>query len=143
MSGEVPADISITGIRRRQYDQGRGPSLRCGPQAGDCPARAHPTKYVTTEYPAMLSHIIKKELIMLTHAQHASPTAVICDNLEYFGGGPAKGDPDPRAVWDESEALAGLETVLDAFVEEIAPDGTLPASTDAVSAATGFDPPMG
>ena len=61
---------------------------------------------------------------MLTHAQHASPTAVICENLEYFGGGPNRGEPDPRAVWDETEALAGLETVLDAFVEEIAPDGT-------------------
>ena len=61
---------------------------------------------------------------MLTHAQHASPTAVICENLERFGGAPAKGEPDPRAIWDESEALAGLETVLDAFVEEIAPDGT-------------------
>ena len=61
---------------------------------------------------------------MLTHAQHASPTAVICENLERFGGTPARGEPDPRAIWDESEALAGLETVLDAFVEEIAPDGT-------------------
>ena len=61
---------------------------------------------------------------MLTHAQHASPTAVICENLEYFGGGPNRGEPDPRAVWDETEALAGLGTVLDTFVEEIAPDGT-------------------
>lgn len=61
---------------------------------------------------------------MLTHAQHASPTAVICENLERFGGAPARDEPDPRAIWDESEALAGLETVLDAFVEEIAPDGT-------------------
>ena len=61
---------------------------------------------------------------MLTHAQHTSPTAVICENLERFGGAPARGEPDPRAIWDESEALAGLEIVLDAFVEEIAPDGT-------------------
>ena len=61
---------------------------------------------------------------MLTHAQQLSPTAVICENLEYFGGGPARGEPDPRAVWDETEALIGLGTVLDAFVEEIAPDGT-------------------
>ena len=61
---------------------------------------------------------------MLTHAQHSSPTAVICENLEYFGGGPNRGEPDPRAVWDETEALTGLETILDAFVKEIAPDGT-------------------
>ena len=61
---------------------------------------------------------------MLTHAQHASPTAVICENLQYFGGGPNRGEPDPRAVWDEFEALQGLKTILDAFVDEIAPDGT-------------------
>ena len=61
---------------------------------------------------------------MLTHAQQLSPTAVICENLERFGGGPAKGDPDPRAVWDETEALAGLDNVLDIIVDEIAPDGT-------------------
>ena len=28
---------------------------------------------------------------MITHAQHASPTAVICENLQYFGGGPNRG----------------------------------------------------
>ena len=61
---------------------------------------------------------------MLTHAQQLSPTAVICENLERFGGAPARGEPDPRAIWDETEALIGLGTVLDAFVEEIAPDGT-------------------
>ena len=61
---------------------------------------------------------------MLTHAQQLSPTAVICENLERFGGAPARGEPDPRAIWDETEALIGLGTVLDTFVEEIAPDGT-------------------
>ena len=65
-----------------------------------------------------------KELIMLTHAQQLSPTAVICENLERFGGAPAKGEPDPRAVWDETEALAGLDNVLDILVDEVAPDGT-------------------
>ena len=58
------------------------------------------------------------------HNQRLSPTAVICENLERFGGAPAKGDPDPRAVWDRDEALAGLEKVLDAVVDDIAPDGT-------------------
>ena len=63
---------------------------------------------------------------MNAHLHHpsTSPTAVICENLERFGGAPARGEPDPRAVWDESEALAGLETILDAFIEEVAPDGT-------------------
>ena len=63
---------------------------------------------------------------MLAHLHHSntSPTAVICDNLERFGGAPARGEPDPRAVWDETEALAGLDNVLDIIVDEIAPDGT-------------------
>ncbi len=58
------------------------------------------------------------------HHANTSPTAVICENLEYFGGRPNRGEPDPRAVWDEAEALAGLDTILDAFVDEVAPDGT-------------------
>ena len=60
----------------------------------------------------------------LEHTQAVSPTAVICDNLEQFGGAPAKGEPDPRAIWDRDEALTGLDTILDTFVDEIAPDGT-------------------
>ena len=60
----------------------------------------------------------------LEHTQSVSPTAVICENLQRFGGAPAKGEPDPRAVWDRDEALAGLETILDTFVDDIAPDGT-------------------
>ena len=52
---------------------------------------------------------------------HAS---VICEHREYFGGRPNPGEPDPRAVRDESEILAGLETILDAFVDEVAPCGT-------------------
>ena len=57
------------------------------------------------------------------HSSSLSPTAVICENLERFGGAPARGEPDTRAVWDESEALAGLDSILDAFVDEVAPDG--------------------
>lgn len=52
------------------------------------------------------------------------PAAVICENFEYFGGRPNPGEPDPRAVRDESETLAGVDTFLDAFVDEVAPDGT-------------------
>ena len=35
-----------------------------------------------------------------------------------------RGEPDTRAVWDHDEALAGLESILDTLVEEVAPDGT-------------------
>ncbi len=58
------------------------------------------------------------------HHPNTSPTAVICENLERFGGAPARGEPDPRAVWDEKEALTGLDNILNLFVEEVAPDGT-------------------
>ena len=58
---------------------------------------------------------------LVAHPDHAS---VICENLEYFGGRPNPGEPDPRAVRDESETLAGLDTFLDAFVDEVAPDGS-------------------
>ena len=63
---------------------------------------------------------------MLAHLHHSntSPTAVICENLQRFGGAPARGEPDTRAVWDETEALEGLDNVLDLIVDEIAPDGT-------------------
>ena len=54
-------------------------------------------------------------------ADHA---AVVCENIEHFGGRPNPGEPDPRAVRDESETVAGLDTFLDAFADEIAPDGT-------------------
>ena len=58
------------------------------------------------------------------HHSNTSPTAVICENLQRFGGAPARGEPDTRAVWDETEALEGLDNVLDLIVDEIAPDGT-------------------
>ena len=58
------------------------------------------------------------------HQLNLSPTAVICENLERFGGGPARGEPDTRAIWDHDEALAGLESILDTIVDDIAPDGT-------------------
>ncbi len=60
----------------------------------------------------------------MNHPQQLSPTAVVCENLETFGGGPARGEPDTRAVWDKTEALEALDRILDGIVEEIAPDGT-------------------
>ena len=60
----------------------------------------------------------------LEHTQAVSPTAVICENLQQFGGAPARGDPDTRAIWDHDEALLGLDKVVNLFVDEIAPDGT-------------------
>ena len=59
----------------------------------------------------------------LEHNQSVSPTAVICENLERFGGAPNRDEPDPRAIWDRTEALLGIESVLDTFIELIVPDG--------------------
>ena len=58
-----------------------------------------------------------------TRTRCATASSGICENLEQFGGAPAKGEPDPRAIWDRDEALAGLDTILDNVVDEIAPDG--------------------
>ena len=52
-----------------------------------------------------------------------SPTAAICENAALFGAAPGRDDPDPREVWDADGALASLDRVLDAVVEDIAPDG--------------------
>ena len=55
---------------------------------------------------------------------NTSPTATVCDNLQLFGGAPEKGEPDPREIWDRTEALVGLEKAIACLIEDIAPDGT-------------------
>ena len=44
----------------------------------------------------------------LNHSE-TSPTASVCDNLQLFGGAPEMGETDTRVIWDEDEALAGIE----------------------------------
>ena len=56
--------------------------------------------------------------------QGASPTAVICDNLELFGGSPAADEPDTRDVWDQDEALAAIDEAFSLLADVVAQDGT-------------------
>ena len=53
-----------------------------------------------------------------------SPTATVCENLQLFGGAPELGETDNRVIWDEDEALAGIEQAVRILAQAVAPDGT-------------------
>ena len=53
-----------------------------------------------------------------------SPTAAVCENLQLFGGAPELGETDTRVIWDEDEALAGIQQVVHILAQSVAPDGT-------------------
>ena len=53
-----------------------------------------------------------------------SPTAAVCENLQLFGGAPELGETDTRVIWDDDEALAGIEQVVHILAQSITPDGT-------------------
>ena len=53
-----------------------------------------------------------------------SPTAAVCENLQLFGGAPELGETDTRVIWDEDEALAGIEQAVHILEQAVAPDGT-------------------
>ena len=55
---------------------------------------------------------------------YASPTAAICDHAALYGATPEPGEPDNRVVWDEAEAVAGIEQTVHTLIQSIAPDGT-------------------
>ena len=61
----------------------------------------------------------------IDHEPHgASPTAVICDNLELFGGSPAADEPDTRELWVQDEALAAINEAFSLLADVVAQDGT-------------------
>ena len=55
---------------------------------------------------------------------YASPTAAICDSAALHGATPGPDEPDNRFLWDESEAIAGIEQAVRLLIENVAPDGT-------------------
>jgi len=55
---------------------------------------------------------------------YASPTAAICDHAALHGATPGPDEPDNRPVWDEAEAVAGIEQAVHTLIESVAPDGT-------------------
>ena len=55
---------------------------------------------------------------------YASPTAAICDHAALYGATPGPDEPDNRFVWDEDEAIAGIEQAVHTLIQSVAPDGT-------------------
>ena len=55
---------------------------------------------------------------------YASPTAAICDHAALHGVTPGPDEPDNRFVWDEDEAVGGIERTVHILIESVAPDGT-------------------
>ena len=60
----------------------------------------------------------------LHHANNFTPPRSSARTWNASAAGRTGASPTPGPVWDEAEALAGLDTILDAFVDEVAPDGT-------------------
>ena len=54
----------------------------------------------------------------------ASPTAAVCELARLHGATPGPDEPDNRPVWDQDEAIAGIEQTFHALIETVAPDGT-------------------
>ena len=54
----------------------------------------------------------------------ASPTAAVCELARLHGATPGPDESDNRPVWDQDEALAGVEQTFHALIETVAPDGT-------------------
>ena len=59
----------------------------------------------------------------INHTETSS-TAAVCENLQLFGGAPELGETDTRVIWDEDEALAGIEQAVSILAQSVAPDGT-------------------
>ena len=59
----------------------------------------------------------------INHTETSS-TAAVCENLALFGGAPELGETDTRVIWDEDEALAGIEQAVRILAQSVAPDGT-------------------
>ena len=55
---------------------------------------------------------------------YASPIAAICDHAALYGATPGPDEIDNRPVWDESEAVAGIEQAVHSLIQSVAPDGT-------------------
>jgi len=55
---------------------------------------------------------------------YSSPTAAICDHAALYGATPGPDEIDNRFVWDEDEAIAGIEQTVHTLIQSVAPDGT-------------------
>ena len=53
-----------------------------------------------------------------------SQTAIACDQAALFGATPGPDEFDNREIWNEDEALAGIEEAIHILAGTVAPDGT-------------------
>ena len=56
--------------------------------------------------------------------QAQSVTATICEQARVYGATPERGEFDPRAVWDEDDAMEAVSEAFRIIAEGIGPDGT-------------------
>ena len=56
--------------------------------------------------------------------QEESQTAIACEHMQLHGSAPERGEPDPREVWDEPEALDAIDHIFDKLATVVTPDGT-------------------
>ena len=53
-----------------------------------------------------------------------SQTAIACEQAALFGATPGPDEFDNREIWNEDEALAGIEEAIHILAGTVAPDGT-------------------
>ena len=54
----------------------------------------------------------------------SSQTAMACEQAALFGATPGPDEFDNREIWDQEEALAGIEEAIHILAGTVAPDGT-------------------
>ena len=54
----------------------------------------------------------------------SSQTAMACEQAALFGATPGPDEFDNREIWNEEEALAGIEEAIHILAGAVAPDGT-------------------
>ena len=54
----------------------------------------------------------------------SSPTAMACEQAALFGATPGPDEFDNREIWNEDEALSGIEEAIHILAGVVAPDGT-------------------
>ena len=61
---------------------------------------------------------------LLALSRRSSQTAMACEQAALFGATPGLDEFDNREIWNEEEALAGIEEAIHILAGAVAPDGT-------------------
>ena len=83
-------------------------------------------RVITTGQHASEDSNIEIESIMknLISTETSSQTAMACEQAALFGTTPGPDEFDNREIWNEDEALAGIEEAIHILAGAVAPDGT-------------------